>query len=94
MIEVNEYFDGKVKSMSINSGALPATVGVMVAGEYTFATAKKEIMTVIQGELTVTLPGESTERTFRNGQVFEVPADASFDVKVPVDTAYLCQYCD
>ena len=94
MIDVNEYFEGNVKSLSLNSGPLPATVGVMSAGQYTFSTAKKEIMTVIQGELTVTLPGESAPRTFRNGQVFEVPADASFDVKAAIDTAYLCQYCD
>ena len=93
MIEMNEYFDGKVKSLKVNSGTLPATVGVMAAGEYTFGTAEKEIMTVIQGELTVTLPGESAERTFRNGQVFEVPANSSFDVKATKDTAYLCQYC-
>lgn len=94
MITVNEYFDGKVKSMGIDSGSLPATVGVMASGQYTFSTAKKEIMTVIQGELTVKLPGETADRTFRNGQVFEVPANASFDVIAEVDTAYLCQYCD
>ncbi len=39
MIEVNEYFDGKVKSLSLHTDALPATVGVMQAGEYTFNTA-------------------------------------------------------
>lgn len=94
MITVNEYFDGKVKSIGINSGALPATIGVMSAGDYTFGTEKKEIMTVVQGELTVKLPGETSEQTFRNGQVFEVPANSSFDVKVVIDTAYLCQYCD
>ena len=55
MINVNEYFNGNVKSMSLNSGALPATVGVMLAGKYTFSTAKKEIMTIIQGDCTVAL---------------------------------------
>ncbi len=94
MINVNEYFNGNVKSMALNSGALPATVGIMLAGKYTFSTAKKEIMSIIQGDCTVALPGETTERTFRNGQVFEVPANASFDITVNVDTAYLCQYCD
>lgn len=94
MITVNEYFDGKVKSMAINSGPLPATVGVMLAGDYTFGTSQKEIMTIVQGEMTVTLPGESASRTFRTGQVFEVPANASFDVSIPLDTAYLCQYCE
>ena len=94
MLKVNEYFDGKVKSIALNSGSLPATVGVMEAGKYTFSTDKKEIMSVIQGEFTVTLPGEQGERSFRNGQVFEVPANSSFDVIVHIDTAYLCQYCD
>jgi purine/pyrimidine-nucleoside phosphorylase len=93
MIPVNSYFDGKVKSLPVNSGPLPATVGVMLAGSYTFGTSQKEIMTVIAGELVVKLPGESSSRCFRNGQVFEVPANASFDVTASVDTAYLCQYC-
>lgn len=94
MITVNEYFEGKVKSMALNSGALPATIGVMIAGDYTFATGKKEIMSVVQGELVVMLPGETATQTFKNGQSFEVPANASFDVKAAIDTAYLCQYCD
>lgn len=94
MITVNEYFDGNVKSMSLDSGPLPATLGIMRAGNYTFGTNKKEIMSVVQGELTVKLPGEQTEQTFRSGQAFEVPANASFDVKAAIDTAYLCQYCD
>ncbi len=94
MITVNEYFEGKVKSMAINSGALPATIGVMVAGDYTFGTGKKEIMSVVQGEMVVMLPGETATQTFKNGQSFEVPANSSFDVKATVDTAYLCQYCD
>ena len=80
--------------MALNSGSLPATIGIMLAGDYTFGTEKKEIMTVVQGELTVTLPNESAARTFRSGQVFEVPANSSFDVTVVIDTAYLCQYCD
>jgi uncharacterized protein YaiE (UPF0345 family) len=94
MITVNSYFDGKVKSLAINSGPLPATLGVMLAGDYTFGTEKKEIMTVIQGELKVTLPGETGPRYFHNGQVFEVPAKASFGVTAVIDTAYLCQYCE
>lgn len=94
MITVNEYFDAKVKSMAINSGPLPATIGVMLAGSYTFGTDKKEIMSVVQGELVVKLPNEASEQTFRNGQVFEVPANSSFEVKAVIDTAYLCQYCD
>ncbi|WP_053981243.1 pyrimidine/purine nucleoside phosphorylase [Marinagarivorans algicola] len=94
MITINEYFDGQVKSMAINSGVLPATIGVMLAGDYTFGTDKREVMTVVQGELIVKLPGENIKQTFKNGQVFEVPANSKFDVTVVIDTAYLCQYCE
>jgi Uncharacterized protein conserved in bacteria len=92
MLDVNEYFDGKVKSIAFQSNTLPATVGVMAAGDYTFGTDCKEIMTVVNGELVVKLPGKDTWQTFISGQTFEVEANQSFDLKVTVDTAYLCQY--
>lgn len=92
MLNVNEYFDGKVKSISFEPKGLPATVGVMAKGEYTFATDCREVMTVVSGELEVKLPGSETWQTFIAGQTFEVAANQSFDLQVPVDTAYLCQY--
>ena len=92
MLETNEYFDGKVKSIAFSTDTLPATVGVMVPGEYTFGTDCKEIMTVVSGALKVKLPNEDDWRTFINGQVFEVEANTSFDLIVESDTAYLCQY--
>ena len=92
MFPVNEYFDGKVKSIAFESPKLPATIGVMAPGDYTFGTDCKEIMTVVSGELEVKLPGSDSWQTFIEGQVFEVEANKSFDVKASKDTAYLCQY--
>lgn len=92
MLDINEYFDGKVKSIALQTATLPATVGVMAKGEYTFGTSVKETMHVVCGELTIKLPGEADWQTFTDGQVFDVPAESSFDVKVAVDTAYFCQY--
>ncbi len=92
MLDVNEYFDGKVKSIALQTRTLPATVGVMAPGEYTFGTDCKEIMTVVSGELTVKLPEQSEWQVFIDGQVFEVEANKSFDLKVETDTAYMCQY--
>lgn len=92
MLEVNEYFDGKVKSIALKTDTLPATVGVMAKGEYTFGTGAKEIMEVVAGELKVKLPGSDEWETFISGQVFEVPGESSFDVNAVVDTAYLCKY--
>tara|TARA_R110001599_G_scaffold67294_11_gene190162 strand:- start:108 stop:389 length:282 start_codon:yes stop_codon:yes gene_type:complete len=92
MLEVNEYFDGKVKSIAFQSTSLPATVGVMVAGEYTFGTSQKEYMTVVCGELVVKLPGSDEFISFKDGETFIVEANQSFDLQVPQDTAYLCKY--
>ncbi len=92
MLTVNEYFEGKVKSISFQGHALPATIGVMAAGDYTFATDCREIMTVVSGELVVKLPGMEEWQTFSAGQTFDIEKDKSFDLKVNQDTAYLCEY--
>ena len=92
MLEVNEYFDGKVKSISLQTETLPATVGVMAPGEYEFGTSQKETMTVVSGVLTVKLPGADDYQTFNAGDSFIVEANQSFQLKVTIDTAYLCTY--
>lgn len=90
--EANEYFDGNVKSIAFQSETLPATVGVMEVGEYTFGTEAYEYMTVVSGSLTVRLVDTTEWKTYKAGETFEVEANSSFDVKVVVQTAYLCLY--
>ncbi|MCB1663676.1 MAG: pyrimidine/purine nucleoside phosphorylase [Pseudomonadales bacterium] len=92
MFNVNEYFDGKVKSIAFQTDSLPATVGVMAPGDYEFGTSKKETMTVISGALTVKLPQSDDWQTFNAGDQFEVAANQHFQLQVAVDTAYLCTY--
>ena len=92
MLKVNDYFEGKVKSIGFQTATLPATVGVMAPGEYDFGTSQHEVMTVISGALTVKLPGNATWQTFGEGESFEVETNARFQLKVTVDTAYLCTY--
>lgn len=92
MLEVNEYFDGKVKSIAFQTKTLPATVGVMAIGEYEFSTSKKEVMTVVSGCLTVKLPDASDWTDYPAGDQFEIAANQKFQLKVAVETAYLCTY--
>jgi uncharacterized protein YaiE (UPF0345 family) len=92
MFKVNEYFDGKVKSIAFDSPAGPATVGVMAPGEYEFATQTLEIMRVISGKLTVKLPGKETWKSFSPGKTFAVQAGKMFQLKVAEESAYLCLY--
>ncbi|MBO9672007.1 MAG: pyrimidine/purine nucleoside phosphorylase [Sphingobacteriaceae bacterium] len=92
MITQNQYFDGNVKSLGYETAEGKSTVGVINPGEYTFGTAQKEIMHVIEGELTALLPGEPDWQSIKAGSNFEVPANSSFKIKTTVQTAYLCQY--
>jgi len=92
MVQVNEYFDGKVKSLTVNSKAGKKTVGVMEPGDYEFGTGSKEIMQVVSGNLTVKLPGKSNWQDFKAGSKFEVPANSKFNLKIAEDSAYLCEY--
>jgi hypothetical protein len=92
MFKSNQYFDGKVMSIAFKTETLPATVGVMAVGDYVFNTAERETMTVISGELQIKLTDSAQSQTYTAGQSFEVPANSAFDVKVPVETAYLCLY--
>lgn len=92
MFRINQYFDGKVASIAFQTDTLPATVGVMAPGEYEFGTRERETMRVISGALTVLLPGRDEWQTFAAGDEFVVEADARFNLKVAVDTAYLCLY--
>ena len=94
MFKVNQYFDGQVASIAFQTDTLPATVGVMAPGEYEFGTSQHETMQVVSGALTVKLPGSDTWQTFAAGDTFEVPANSRFQLKVAVDTAYLCLYRD
>lgn len=92
MPNINQYFDGKVASIALQTETLPATVGVMEPGEYTFGTSQNEVMTVISGALTVQLPGSDEWKTFTNGESFDIAANQSFNVKLDADCAYFCTY--
>lgn len=92
MLQVNEYFDGKVKSIGLKAETGKATVGVMEPGNYEFNTGSPETMQVISGALVVLLPGNTEWKEFPAGTSFDVPGKSSFQLKVARDTAYLCLY--
>lgn len=92
MLTVNEYFEGKVKSIAFHNGQGNFTVGVMDIGEFEFGTNTIERMTVISGELTVQLPEQETWKKFTSDETFTIPAHQKFRVKVQEQTAYLCRY--
>jgi purine/pyrimidine-nucleoside phosphorylase len=92
MFNVNQYFEGKVASISHQGAEGKATVGVIAPGEYTFGTSTIEIMTVISGKMKVKQPGETEWKVYKKFESFRVEKGVSFSVSVEEDTPYLCLY--
>lgn len=92
MIQVNEYYDGAVKSMVANNKEGKFTVGVMEAGEYEFETATIEIMTVITGEMKVLLPRETEWKIYKPFDSYRIEKGDTFKLIIEETCAYRCQY--
>lgn len=92
MFNVNEYFEGKVKSIGFNAPDGKATVGVMAAGDYEFGTDTIELMTLVAGEWDILLPGETEWKSFDVDETFTVAKGEKFKLNVKTDSAYLCEY--
>ena len=91
--KANVYFGGNVSSRTIRfaDGSLK-TLGFMLPGEYTFNTADKELMEIIDGDLDVLLPGNDQWQKVTGGESFDVPSNAAFTVKINAPTDYCCSF--
>lgn len=92
MFENNQYFEGKVASLSHQGAEGKATIGVIAPGEYEFGTTTIEIMTVISGEMKVKQAGDTDWKVYNKSESFRVEKDTSFKVIVTTDTPYHCLY--
>lgn len=92
MLKHNSYFEGKVQSIGFERHGRRQSVGVIDVGSHTFGTEAPERMTVVSGELFVTLKGENISRCYPAGTAFEVAGQSSFDVEAKAPAAYLCEY--
>ena len=91
--KANVYFGGNVSSRTLKfADGTTKTLGLMLPGEYTFNTADKENMEILDGELEVMLPGSDQWRKIKGGEAFEVPANAQFTVKIIKPTDYCCSF--
>ena len=91
MFKINEYFQGRVKSIAFQSEEGRATVGVIAPGEYEFGTVDPEVMTVTSGSMEAKLPGGDWI-TYAAGQSFEIAGDARFQVRLAAEASYFCLY--
>ena len=91
----NIYFDGGVTSRTVKfSNGDIKTLGIIMPGEYSFDTDKKEIMDIQSGEVEVQLPGNDQWQRYSAGESFEVPAKSNFRIKALSLTDYCCAFVD
>jgi purine/pyrimidine-nucleoside phosphorylase len=89
----NIYFEGKVTSRTVLfPDGSKKTLGIMLPGDYEFATAEKEIMEIMAGDLEILLPGAGEWKKVKGGETFEVPAQSQFGLKIKTVTDYCCSY--
>ena len=89
----NIYFDGKVTSRKVTfADGSVKTLGIMMAGDYKFGTADKELMEITAGECEILLPDTSEWQSISSGESFYVPANSEFEIKAKTLIDYCCSY--
>lgn len=92
--KANVYFDGRCVSHGITlADGTKKSVGVILPATLTFNTGAPEVMETVAGSCSVLLPGQNEWRTFGPGQSFDVPGNASFQIRVEGDPYhYICHF--
>ena len=91
MIKVNEYFEGKIKSLGFERHGTQYTAGVLLPGTYSIDTEKEEHITLTMGEFEIR-PRDSDWKTTKIGDTIVIPATSTFDMKVSEPVSYICMY--
>ncbi len=89
----NVYFDGKVTSRKVtfDDGSFK-TLGIMMPGDYKFATSEKELMEITAGDCEILLPESNEWQSIKGGESFYVPANSEFEIKAKTLVDYCCSY--
>jgi len=92
--QANVYFDGKCVSHTIHfPDGTRKTIGVILPSSLTFNTGAPEVMEINAGVCKVRLAGENEWKTYRAGEKFSVPNNASFDIETVEMLDYVCHFC-
>ncbi len=91
--KANIYFDGKVVSRTVLfADGTKKTLGIMQPGDYEFSTGAAEIMEILSGDLEWQMKGETGWKKVAGGEVFNVPANSTFVMRVAQVTDYCCSF--
>lgn len=92
--QASVYFDGKCVSHAITlADGSRKSVGVILPSTLTFSTGAPEVMETVAGACSVLLPGQTEWQTFGAGERFDVPGQASFQIRVEGEPYhYICHF--
>jgi len=89
----NVYFDGRCVSHTIETvDGVRKSVGVILPGTLTFATAAPERIEIVAGRCQVKPAGTDEWLTVGQGQEFSIAGDSSFDIQVEDTLHYVCHF--
>ena len=86
----NIYYKEKVQSLGFELNGKYISVGVIEPGSYKFSTEHYEIVTILEGAITVKINYE-TSRVDKGGS-YEVEKNKEFEVSCEDPVAYICYY--
>jgi hypothetical protein len=91
--QANVYFDGKCVSHNITlADGSSKSVGVVLPATLTFNTGAPEIMECVAGSCEYKLAGTTAWLKSTPGHQFNVPGNASFEIRVTEPYHYICHY--
>ena len=92
----NVYFDGKCVSHSFTlADGTKKSVGVVLPSTLTFNTGAPEIMECVGGSCDYKLAGSEAWVTSCTGEIFNVPGNSKFDIRVSEGSEayhYICHF--
>ena len=92
MVDVNEYFEGKIKSLGFEKNNTKYTIGVVEPDSYELSTNYIENIEVILGVLEFKRSSREEWETVREGERISIPANKKFQLKAGQTSAYKCYY--
>jgi len=94
--QASVYFDGKCISHGVTfPDGTKKSVGVVLPATLTFKTGAAEIMECVAGACEYRLAGSDTWLRSDPGESFSIPANSSFDIRIPEGVEayhYICHF--
>ena len=91
--QASVYFDGKCVSHGITfADGTKKSVGVVLPATLTFNTGAPEIMECVAGSCEYKFTGTDAWLKSTPGHQFNVPGNASFEIRVTEPYHYICHY--